>query len=371
VADRLPDPLLLLSAGGAVVAANEPARERLGRDAVAGVRLEDLVSTPAPQVARLLAAAARNTAPIPGVLAPRGSSERLRCEASRVGTHPVHGELVLLRCWGRDERFELLTRKIDQLNEEVLERRRAEAEREALIDKLAQALRVMETFVGILGHDLRNPLAAITSATALALRRGPPPPLSRDLERIARSAGRMARMIDQLLDVTRLRLGKGLAVQRCAGDLAEVARHCVAELQEAHPGRTIAVEVAGAVGGSWDADRLGQVVSNLVGNALQHAPPGAPVRVLVDGRDAHVVELRVHNPGPRIPPERVEALFDAFSAGDRSQGLGLGLYITREIARAHGGDVRVESSDAGGTTFVVTLPRQPAALPVGASDGVA
>jgi signal transduction histidine kinase len=118
------------------------------------------------------------------------------------------------------------------------------------------------------------------------------------------------------------------------------------------------------VHGEWDGERLGQVVSNLVANALQHGAPSAPVEVRLATRGASAV-LEVHNSGPAIPPELRAVLFEPYrrgpAKGRKPRGLGLGLYITRQIVLAHGGDVAVTSSDEGGTTFAVTLPRRPEA----------
>ena len=368
IAALVSDGLLLVSKEGRIVAANDVAAARLCStpDALTGTPLEEHLADPPGHLADLLARCRRSTSPTPGTFTPRhGAGGRVRCDGARLPDELVEGEsLVLLRCAAADDRFGLLTRKIEELNLEILQRRQAQAEREALIAQLARAVRVSEMFMGIVGHDLRNPLAAISATASLGLRRGPPEALRRDLERILTSAHRMSRMIEQLLDVTRIRLGNGLPVARAEMDLAEVARQGIAEAERAHPDRRFVVEVRGATRGSWDHDRLAQVLSNLLANAVQHGPPSSPVTLTLDGTRAESVTLRVHNEGAPIPPERLASLFDAFNAGDRSRGLGLGLYITREIVVAHGGSVEVVSTQGGGTAFVVTLPRaEPDAAP--------
>jgi len=142
-------------------------------------------------------------------------------------------------------------------------------------------------------------------------------------------------------------------------DLDALSRNVVSELRVAFPGRELVVVSDGDANGHWDHDRLAQVLSNLVGNAIQHGDTGAPIIVRIDGTDAATVGLHVHNRGT-IAPQHLPSLFDPFrraAAKGSSPGLGLGLYITKLIATAHGGDVSVTSDDEKGTTFSVSLPR--------------
>ena len=227
-------------------------------------------------------------------------------------------------------------------------RRRLEAESET---------RFAEMFVGILGHDLRNPLNAISMAVNLMKRKGTGD-LPR-LDRILSSAERMSNMVTQLLDLTRSRLAGGIPIERKPTDLVAVTAGIVDELRLGHPGRDVRLEEAGQIYGSWDPDRLAQVVSNLVGNALQHGDPSKPITVrLVAAADA--VQLAVHSFGPPIPPETIATIFDPYrrttvrSAG--TQGLGLGLFISQQIVAAHNGTIECRSLDEEGTTVTVTLP---------------
>ncbi|BDG02171.1 GAF domain-containing sensor histidine kinase [Anaeromyxobacter oryzae] len=224
-----------------------------------------------------------------------------------------------------------------------------------------RAVELQERLVGVVGHDLRTPLAAIRMAAGLLGRRGGlSEEQARTLSRLGASADRMTRIIRDLLDFTRIRSEGAIPLEPREMDLAEVARRAVAELQEVHPDREIALDLPASAPASGDPERLAQVISNLVGNAIQHSPPGAPVRVALWGEGAaHVVA--VHNRGPPIPRELTPEIFEAFRRGphdmhDASGSVGLGLFIVRELVRAHGGAVEVDSSEEDGTTFTVRLP---------------
>jgi signal transduction histidine kinase len=224
-------------------------------------------------------------------------------------------------------------------------------------DRLAaeRTTRSSELFVGVLGHDLRTPLSTIRASAELLLD-GASEAQAKVVQRLTRSADQMTRMIDQLLDFTRIRLGSGLPVARTATDLAELCGRVAADAGDR--GRVVA-EARGDCAGQWDPDRLWQLVSNLVGNALTHGRADEPIAVRVDGSAADQVVLAVENRGA-IAPARLAILFDPFRAhesrapGDR--GLGLGLYIAREIATVHGGTLEVASA-ADRTTVTVRLPR--------------
>jgi signal transduction histidine kinase len=152
-------------------------------------------------------------------------------------------------------------------------------------------------------------------------------------------------------------------VVRAPGDIFDVVRRTLDELRASHPGRVLLLEVKGDGRGEWDTDRLEQALGNLVANALKYSPADGPVQVSVDA-DAQAAVVRVHNGGAPIPAEELPHVFSAWRRGKRARseagtagGLGLGLYITSQIVRGHGGDVQVSSSAEGGTTFTVRLPR--------------
>jgi signal transduction histidine kinase len=230
-------------------------------------------------------------------------------------------------------------------------------------EELAQAVTFREQLMGVLGHDLRNPLGAIVAAAALLRRRSDLSlPASVHVERIDRAARRMSEMIATLLDFTQIRFHGRLPIAIASSDLGEVAQGIVDELRAAHPDRTIELVIHGGARGRWDSARMGQVISNLVGNALVHGAPDEPVTVSIDV-GGEELWLRVHNAGPQIAPELIPALFEPFRRGagrdgTRLRGLGLGLFIVRQIVLAHGGDVSVESTATDGTTFIVCLPRR-------------
>jgi signal transduction histidine kinase len=216
-----------------------------------------------------------------------------------------------------------------------------------------------EQLVGIVGHDLRNPLTAILAATTLLDRLGTLDDRQRyAVQRISSSAERMQRMISDLLDLARTRLGQGLPLSRKPCDLFDIARQVVDELAVAWPGRPIEVQTHGEGRGEWDAERLAQVFSNLVGNALQHSRDDTKVVVSIQGSTTGV-QLAVQSEGEPIPADVLPSVFDAFQRGRNKAGVGvgLGLYIVRQIVVAHGGQVDVRSHPAEGTTFTVTLPR--------------
>ena len=243
---------------------------------------------------------------------------------------------------------------------EKAERERAERN-DRLVQELSDTIRVNELFMGVLAHDLRAPLGAImTAAQLMKIRDTSDSRNAKALGRLLNSGERMSRMIEQLLDFTRLRVGGGIAIETKKGDIATLARQVVDELEGSYPECPVAITLAGDTVGAWDADRLSQVLSNLVANALQHGVPAAGVRVLVDGRAPQAVCVRVHNMGA-IPAGMIPHVFDPLTGGqrrrDRSQGLGLGLFISKRIAAAHGGDVHVSSSESEGTTFALSLPR--------------
>lgn len=218
--------------------------------------------------------------------------------------------------------------------------------------------RMHELFVAILGHDLRNPLGSALMGAQIARSRTEDDAIRRPLQLVLDSGARMLRMIDQLLDMTRIRSGS-LPLSTAEADLCELLDQAI--LGATVPRERFRVEAIGDTTGWWDPDRLFQVCSNLVGNACDHAPDGTPIHVRIDGASSDAAELRIQNGGAPIPDSLRDVLFEPYrsAAGrnKRARGLGLGLYITREFVAAHGGTIRAESSEEDGTTFVVRLPR--------------
>jgi signal transduction histidine kinase/CheY-like chemotaxis protein len=235
----------------------------------------------------------------------------------------------------------------------------------AAVATLQETIRQNELFAGVLAHDLRNPLGAIITAAQMAFMQkeaagGSAERAQRALTRIMSSGRRMTTMIEQLLDFTRARSGGGMEIYPHAADLTDVVKQAVEELETAHSDWRIDRDVRGELRGTWDSDRLLQVISNIVANAGHHGSPKGAIVVRLDGTSDNRVSIEVQNQGA-IPESLLPCLFDPFRSTKhgrtRSRGLGLGLYIVREIVHAHGGTVHVESSEPFGTTFRLELPR--------------
>lgn len=234
---------------------------------------------------------------------------------------------------------------------EMIARRSAEAEHE----------RARELYTGMVAHDLRSPLSVISmSVDGLLRSAGTTEAQTQRLQRIASGAKRMNRMVEDLLDLTRARVGAGIPLRLEPHPLADLAREIVEDQRLANPGHVLQLRAAGNTHLSCDADRLREVIENLIVNAIRHGQ-GSPVEVDVLGSPAEIV-LRVHNGGSAIPAHAQASIFDPFDQGKlnldraRSTGLGLGLHIAHEIVRAHGGTIDVSSSEEAGTVFRVHLP---------------
>jgi PAS domain S-box-containing protein len=263
--------------------------------------------------------------------------------------------------------FAKVTRDLTE-RKQAEEAQRALAAEAAMLAEKARIQEFQERFLAILGHDLRNPLAAIEMAANLLRAHGAKDaPTLRILDRIDASSLRMSRMIEQILDLTRSRLSGGLEMKRAPMDLCTVISGVVEELRTAHPSRTIDVRCLPA-SGMWDRDRLEQVFSNLIANAIHYGSSEHPITV-ASRQDGNSVAVEVHNHGVPIPEELQAKLFNPFRRGTRdsrtatTEGLGLGLYISHEIVVAHGGDIKVSSTETEGTTFRVWLPLSNASTP--------
>ena len=223
--------------------------------------------------------------------------------------------------------------------------------------------RTQERFLAILSHDLRTPLGAIITSTRFMLDVGGLEEPNRTLvSRAASSARRMNQMVLDLVEFTRTRLDNAIPVVRAEVDVRRLVHDVVVEIAASYPDSIVQAETVGDLSGAWDADRLTQALTNLVGNAVQHGASGKPIRVSARGLSNELV-LSVRNEGPPIPAEQQAAIFlEGHRVGERSAATdrrhqGLGLYIVERIVAAHGGTVSVRSTEADGTTFTIRLPR--------------
>ncbi len=235
----------------------------------------------------------------------------------------------------------------------------------------AEVEKSREKFLAVLGHDLRNPLGSASMSAEVLLRDEAMSPRSAAAAvRVKKASARMSHLIEDLIDFTRTRLGTKLPMRTTHAEITRVVREIVDEMRTLHPRRDIVLTMDSEQWGHWDVGRIGQLLSNLVGNAIQHGDRQAPVTVAVRAENGSIC-LSVHNEGRPIPPEAIAQIFEPLTRlatlddpdSENTPSIGMGLYICREIARAHGGTIEVVSGPGQGTTFVVRLPRQAARDP--------
>jgi signal transduction histidine kinase len=229
-------------------------------------------------------------------------------------------------------------------------------------------------FLAILGHDLRNPLGTVVTGSSFLMQAVDiPPKYVLVATRMFSSAKRMSKLINDLIDFTRTHLGPGIPIQVKLGNLVAVCEEVVDEMRTYHPERLIELQVPAKLDAIFDESRLAQVLSNLIGNAIQYGSPNEPVSVRLTGDGDNVV-VATNNRGATIAVDSIRTIFDpmvriAANASNASNAdsdytertsLGIGLYISRQIIHAHGGKIEVESSAADGTTFTLTMTRLPA-----------
>lgn len=250
---------------------------------------------------------------------------------------------------------------LQQANEhlvlEVLRSNAAEAE-------LREVAEFRERLIGVIGHDLRSPLNAMLMGASLLASGGHLPEAEAKLAgRIINSGRRMTRIISALMDFTRARLGGGLEIQVAPVDLGALCEHIAGELRLA-AAANVKVTVRGDVAGAWDEARLGEAISNVANNAVEHGEPRAAVDIDVSGAGDDIA-IAITNRGPTIPPESMREMFEPFKQGSAARHpghLGLGLFIAQQVVLAHGGTMTVESV-RGATTFTMRIPRTPRSEP--------
>lgn len=242
-----------------------------------------------------------------------------------------------------------------------------EAIDQALIESIAffnaKVEQSRNLLLGMIGHDLRSPLQAIRMTAAQLARLNAGETVSEAASRVIRSGARMQALLDDLVEFNRTQLGLGIRITPTSADLATVFSDELEELRAAHPNRQLHLAVTGDTQGMWDGRRLQQVLGNLVLNAIKHGATGTPIQVAVSGKDSDV-RFEVRNTGPAIAQSVLNRIFDPLmhARGHEHRGaadgsLGLGLYIAREIVRAHRGEIEARSENAE-TVFAVRLPRE-------------
>lgn len=278
----------------------------------------------------------------------------------------VYHELALFIMADRDkyERELLSARKVaeDLLLQKVAAEtalRHAQAELSEAYRKAQRRASFAEQMVAIVSHDLKNPLTAIKMASDILAQSERTRKETNMLEHISRSANRAERMIADLLDFTSARVGRGIGVSPSVLDLHEFVDKCVSELRVAFPQATLIHRSVGTGSTQLDADRVQQVIGNLVGNSVAYGDLSQPIAITSE-LDSDGACISVHNYGAAIPAELMSELFEPMTrgteAGSDMRSVGLGLYIVKEIAKAHGGRVSAHSSEGDGTMFAVCFP---------------
>lgn len=227
------------------------------------------------------------------------------------------------------------------------------------LEELRQSLYLNEMFTAVLGHDLRNPLSAVMNGAMLLTKISEDPKVVSAAGRIQASSKRMAKMVEQLLNVARIR-SVGFELQLTPVDYETLSLAIMEELQGSADVERVRIRKNGNVKAMADVDRFSQVLSNLLGNALLHGRAGGRVELHIDGTAPEAVRLSVQNEGV-IAQDQIDTIFEPFHLGAESrrstQGLGLGLYIVKQFVDAHGGQVRVSSDEINGTIFSLIMPR--------------
>jgi len=259
---------------------------------------------------------------------------------------PTDEEVLLLRVASNQAAIALENAELYRVAEELAEEARQRAEFE-------------QRLIGIVSHDLKNPIGAMVTLASMLLKLGKVDDRqAKSLSLIVSSGHRTVRLIRDLLDFSKSRTATGIPTQPRRVDFHEVAQEIIDELQLTFPDRKLVVHLNGDGQGEWDPDRLAQVITNLGSNALQHSPRDSEVHISSQC-DEHCVRFKVHNE-VSIDPDALPSLFEPFHRGKRSVtpgNVGLGLYITKCIVTVHRGTIEVDSTAENGTTFTVVLPR--------------
>lgn len=244
-----------------------------------------------------------------------------------------------------------------------------EAIDQAVAESVAHYTKSVDTsrnlFLGVLGHDLRNPIGAVSMAAKRLVQSENDPKQVKIASQMVQASERATRILNDLLDLTRSAFGTQIPLSKSRFDVAVLCREIASELRGVKEGCHLVVKQEGDPTGYWDVARMGQVLSNLMGNAIEYSDGSGPITVTVSGTAIPAVEISVHNFGKPIPPENQTAIFKSWMRGqDLAEGgqhqthLGLGLYISSLVVEAHSGMISVNSDATAGTTFRIHLPRE-------------
>jgi PAS domain S-box-containing protein len=267
--------------------------------------------------------------------------------------------------WGRPRYFDFVCQPLQGYERNLLLAHATETTDQVQAQRqVEEALRLRDEFMAIAAHELRTPITSVLGQSQLALRQlgrdsADPARIARSLEVIVRQAGKLSQLIGQLLDISRLESGK-LTIERERSDLVPIVVQVVDNARLLGTAHELTVDAPASLEADVDALRFEQVVTNLVTNAIKYSPAGGAINVVLRNMGPSI-ELSVRDHGLGVAPELRERIFERFYQAhetDYQQGLGLGLYIGRQIVELHGGQIRAEFPDDGGSRFVVTLPIQ-------------
>jgi signal transduction histidine kinase/CheY-like chemotaxis protein len=375
----LPEPSFIMTAAGEIRFANAAAAEFTGidRKSLITKSLKELVSDPPEKIDDYLRLCARSRQLLPGAIQMRTTGGRMldvRCDGTVLEPKTDASEgLLFVRCRPKAEatdQFVLLNQKISALSKEILDRKKAEQQRDELLENERAARveaernsRMKDEFLATLSHELRTPLNAVLGWTTLLERETLSPNVAEGVEVIARNARLQKQLIEDLLDMSRIISGKiRLDVQRV--ELAGVIEAAIASIRPTAEAKGVRLQVtldSAAAPVKGDPSRLQQVVWNLLTNAVKFTPKGGRVQIFLERVNSHL-EITVADSGEGIKPEFLPHVFDRFRQADSSTtrqygGLGIGLSIVKQLAELHGGSVRAKSPGEGkGATFIVMLP---------------
>jgi signal transduction histidine kinase len=376
--EALAEPCLVVRRDGCIVAANRSAVRLLQEQPVAGRALGDCFNAGSEAIDSLLRRCLGSGEPTVGAVEmTQGPPRALRVEGTRLVGEPGAPALALLRLFPRHapgSGFVALNHRLGELTREVTRRRRAEEALAAKVAEMQEQDRQKNRFIALLSHELRNPLAPILTLVHVLKADATPERVQRSIGIMERHVQHLIRLVDDLLDFSRIATGKVRIVldDVCLGDVLNMAAASIRPKADAR-GQLLEVAVPEGVVVRADADRLRQVIGNLLDNASKFTPPGGRIGATASTRDGYAL-VRVEDTGPGVAPTLRSKLFDFFMQGDTStdrmhNGLGLGLALARNLIELQGGSITLAPGNGGGAEFVVSVPLAEARAAGGRVEG--